>query len=52
MPSTLIHEFGHALRPFHKGDSHSFYQFRIDNEDYTMTYNNGCNYLWKLGIKD
>jgi TPR repeat protein len=49
---TLVHEMGHALRESSHDDldGHGSYVFQYDNTNYSMTYNEGCNFLWNLGI--
>jgi hypothetical protein len=50
--TTLVHEMGHAFRcRNHTGpDAHGIYTFRYDNTDYALNYDEGCNFLWTLGI--
>ena len=51
--SIVIHELGHSFREVEHNDTdgHGIYKFRYDNVDYSLTYDEGCNFLWNIGIR-
>lgn len=48
-PSTLVHEFGHAMSTLaHNGLHHSDFTYILGNVKYHLSFNLGCNELWRL----
>lgn len=49
--STLVHEFGHAILPKQE-DPHGIFEFKIDTTKYSLPFDECCNFLWNLGLKN